>query len=433
MPSQPEFLGNKPVAAGIRAVRTASIAVLVIILLILSFIGVFGAMVHFGDHREVVLPKPSGPYAVGRTLFDWTDLKRIDPYSTAIGKHRELMVWLWYPASASQQSKSADYIPSAWASQLPWRPVTIPSRVRVHATADAPVASTRQAYPVLVFSTGHGNLPSDYTTMIEDIVSHGYVVLGITNTYSAPVVRFPDGRMANHLAEASFPRGPEQAIRSAGDRMVSVWAADMRFAVDSLAQMNSDPKNRFHERLDLARLGLFGQSFGGAAAAEACSADSRCKGAVDIDGNLFGNVRREQIKEPFLFVLSDWTLHPPWMQRTLSSVSVRRFQRQQSELDLETHQTCKDSPHCWKAHIPGTRDFNFTDLAVLYSPGMRMMGYLGPVDGTKGLAETSSCVLSFFDTTLNAPSAVLADESTAPGCSYQALGKSPASIQAAKN
>lgn len=431
MSFQPDLLGNKSVAAGIGVIRTASIAVLVIILVILALIGVFGAIVHFGDHREVVLPNPSGSYAVGRTLFDWRDPNRDDPYSSAIGKHRELMVWLWYPAAASRQSKSADYIPSAWADQLPWRPVTVPGRVRVHAITDAPIASTHQAYPVLVFSTGHGNLPSDYTTLIEDIVSHGYVVLGITSTYSAPVVRFPDGRVASHLAEASFPRGPGQAIRSAGDRMVKVWAADIRFAIGSLAQMNSDSSNRFYGRFDLARLGIFGQSFGGAAAAQACSTDPRCKAAADIDGNLFGDVRAEQIKGPFLFILSDWTLRAPWLQRALSSASVKRFQEQEADLDRETHGACKDSANCWAAHIAGTRDFNFTDLAVLYSPGMGMMGYLGPVNGARGLAETSSCVRFFFDSILNPHSASPLHESIAPGCSYQPLGGSPATIETA--
>ncbi|HEV2353877.1 MAG TPA: hypothetical protein VGR89_06530, partial [Puia sp.] len=315
-----------------RIIRTVSVTVLILILGFIMFIGLFGVVVHFGDHREVVLPKPSGPYAVGRTLFDWRDTQRDDPYSSKIGEHRELMVWLWYPADASPHSKPAEYIPLAWASELPWRPVTIPDRIRVHAVADARIADRRQAYPVLVFSTGFGNLPSDYTSLIEDIVSHGYVVLGITSTYSAPVVRFPDGRVVHHSAAASFPRGPSQAIQSAGNRMVKVWAADVRFAVDRLAQMDTDMNSRFHGRLDLSNLGLFGQSFGGATAAEACSMDSRCKAVVDIDGNLCGNVQNEGVKQPFLFILSDWTLRPPWLQKTLASVSVKRFQQEQARM-----------------------------------------------------------------------------------------------------
>jgi predicted dienelactone hydrolase len=426
---QPDFLTVQPVAAGVRVVRTVSVTVLILILVLLVFVGLFGAMVHFGDHREVVLPKPTGPYAVGRTLFDWKDPNREDPYSSAIGKQRELMVWLWYPATVAAQAKPADYIPSDWASVLPWRPVTISSRVRVHAVADAPVAASKQGYPVLIFSAGFGNLPSDYTSLIEDIVSRGYVVLGITSTYSAPVVRFPDGRTAYHLAAASFPRGPRQAIQAAGNRMVKVWAGDVRFAIDRLAQMNSDPKDRFQGRFDLARVGLFGQSFGGAVAAEACSTDPRCKAAVDIDGNLFDGVMRQGIKEPFLFVLSDWTLRPPWLQQTLASASVKRFQQQQAELKQEMQDACQESHHCWKVHVPGTRHFNFTDLAVLYSPGMKMMGYLGPVDGAKGLAETASCVRIFFDKMLNSSDSNLPAGASMPACGYQPLGHSPAGLQ----
>ena len=429
MSPQPDFLGTKPVAAGVRVVRTVSVTVLILILVFIMFIGLFGVMVHFGDHREVVLPKPTGPYAVGRTLFDWKDPHRDDPYSSVIGKQRELMVWLWYPATASAHSKPAEYIPSDWASALPWRPVTIPSRVLVHAVADAPIAENQQSYPILVFSTGFGNFPSDYTSMIEDIASHGYVVLGITSTYSVPVVRFPDGRKANHLAAASFPRGPQQAIQAAGNQMVNVWAADVHFVIDRLAQMNSDSGSRFHGRFDLARVGLFGQSFGGAVAAQACSTDVRCKAAVDIDGNLFGGVLQEGIRRPFLFVLSDWTLRSPWLQRTMASVSVKRFHHQQEELKQEMQDTCKESSHCWKVHIPGTRHFNFTDLAVLYSPGMKMMGYLGPVDGSKGLAETASCVRTFFDRTLNPPDATSQAGQENNGCDYQPLGHSPVGLQ----
>lgn len=391
------------------------------ILLALVFIGVFGVVIHFGDHREVVLPRPTGPFSVGRVLYDWKDLKRDDPYSTSIGNHRELMVWMWYPATVPPHSDPAEYIPSAWASRLPWRPVTIPGRIRVHAVAGVPVAANAKPYPVLVFSTGFGNLPSDYTTLIEDIASHGYVVLGITNTYSAPVVRFPDGRVANRIAAASLPRGPEQAIQEAGNRIVKVWAADIRFVIDRATELNSNPKSKFYERLDLGEVGLIGQSFGGAAAAEACSTDARCKAAVDIDGNLFGNVVMQGISQPFLFVLSDWSLRPPWLQRTMAKVTVQRFRRQQARLKQQMGDVCRDSSNCWETHIPGTRRFNFTDLAVLYSPGMRMMGFLGPVDGAKGLAETSSCIQTFLDSKLNGKSSAL--PAVAGGCSYQGLGK----------
>ena len=413
---------DMPLATGIRALRAVSIFILVMILVVLTTIGLLGLVLHFKERREVVLPKPTGPYAVGRSLFDWTDYGREDPYSNSIGKYRELMVWLWYPATPDPGATPAEYIPAAWAAELPWRPMTVPAKVRVHAVADAPVASEKKSYPVLIFSPGSGNLPSDYTALIEDLASYGYVVLGITYTYNAPVVRFQDGRVARPLRDASFPRGPMQAVRSAGDQMVNVWAADVRFSLDKLAEMNANPKSRFYGRFDLQKVGLLGHSFGGATTAEVCSTDPRCKAGLDIDGDLFGSVLKTGVKQPFLFLLSDWTLSPTWVQKTFSGVSLRRMKEEQSDLEREIRQVCQGSSECWETHIKGTRHFNFTDVAVLYSPGTKLTGFLGPVDGREGLAATASCVRTFFDDALNGQSSALSHLGQHTGCHYVPVG-----------
>jgi dienelactone hydrolase len=422
LPQPAAFAADKPLAAGIRVLRAVSIFVLVTILLVLAVIGFLGLVLHFRERREVVLPKPTGAYVVGRTLYDWVDRSRDDPYSSSIGKYRELMVWLWYPSTPAPGAPLADYIPPAWAAKLPWRPVTIPAKVRVHAVADAPVAEKEKSYPVVVFSTGFGNLPSDYTSLLEDLASHGYVVLGITNTYSAPVVRFPDGRVAQNLSAASFPRGPRQAIEAAGNRMVKVWAADVRFSLDKLAEMNADPKSLFYGRLDLKRVGLLGHSFGGAATAKVCSTDPRCKAGIDIDGDPFGSVLNTGIKQPFLFVLSDWTLSPTWVQKTLSGVSLRRMKEHQSDMAREMQEVCSGSDECWETHIKGARHFNFTDVAVLYSPGMKLTGFLGPVDGREGIGSTARCIRTFFDNALSGQASALAGLGQQTGCHYERVG-----------
>lgn len=53
-------------------------------------------------------------------------------------------------------------------------------------------------------------------------------------------------------------------------------------------------------RLDLAHLGIFGHSFGGAAAAQVCHMDARCKAGIDIDGDLFGDVVQTGLDKPFM-------------------------------------------------------------------------------------------------------------------------------------
>jgi hypothetical protein len=53
------------------------------------------------EHRtEITLPALTGPFAVGRALYDWTDDAHPDPLAVVPETKRELLVWIWYPAVA---------------------------------------------------------------------------------------------------------------------------------------------------------------------------------------------------------------------------------------------------------------------------------------------------------------------------------------------
>jgi hypothetical protein len=56
------------------------------------------------------IPDPSGPYGIGRVGYHWIDMSRPDDYSP--NRHRELMVYFWYPIAKSANAKGA-YIPGA--------------------------------------------------------------------------------------------------------------------------------------------------------------------------------------------------------------------------------------------------------------------------------------------------------------------------------
>src|SRR6516164_8890922 len=71
---------------------------------LLVMLGVFGIAALLGalwvEHtRELTLPAPTGPFAVGREIFDWTDDQHVDSLAPVSGTKRELLVWIWYPAA----------------------------------------------------------------------------------------------------------------------------------------------------------------------------------------------------------------------------------------------------------------------------------------------------------------------------------------------
>jgi predicted dienelactone hydrolase len=66
-------------------------------------------------HQPLTLPAPTGPYAVGRVEYAWTDQARTDPLAPHAGTMRALVVWAWYPAARVPGAQPAPYLPSPWA------------------------------------------------------------------------------------------------------------------------------------------------------------------------------------------------------------------------------------------------------------------------------------------------------------------------------
>ena len=71
----------------------------------------------------------------------------------------------------------------------------------------------------------------------------------------------------------------------------------------SLNLINNNPDNLLFQKLDLANLGVFGHSYGGAAAYHTAAVDPRIKALIDIDGTIF-NFEQQFITQPFAFFLS---------------------------------------------------------------------------------------------------------------------------------
>ncbi len=252
------------------------------------------------------LPAPTGLYKVGRTEFDWLDKSRPDPDSPS--KHRQIAVWIWYPASPKSGAETAEWMPGKWGELLlPYyfrkrksSAATLPeleaklkecpiNTIRTHAYPDAPNADDKQKrFSVLLFAPGFGALPFFNSSLIEDLASHGYVVAGTIPTYYTHYNVFVDGRVSD-------------TFHSAGaNGSLPVWTGDLSFTLNQLEELNSDVASPFHGLLDFARIGALGHSFGGAACVQMAKDDPRVRAVVDLDGTLTGDVVESGLAKPFL-------------------------------------------------------------------------------------------------------------------------------------
>lgn len=273
-------------------------------------------------------PKPTGIYSVGETSYHFVDENSKDPHS---GGLRELMVHVWYPCQRDvADHETYPYAPtkvSAMKDQFN-RQFKVPKfllnvlfrGMRVHAIPDAKVLDVGEKYPVLIFSHGFGENCHNYTIFLEELASHGYVVVGIDHTYACNITVFPDGRVIS-LDKMFVDMMKSVSMREMGivvEKELSLWIDDVRFVLDKLLQVNGDEGGLFCNKLDLGRIGVFGHSGGGAVAAEMCVLDSRCKAGINIDGELLAG-RHDAVMEgdtcknkrpswkeiPFLFLVAE--------------------------------------------------------------------------------------------------------------------------------
>ncbi|HLW75845.1 MAG TPA: hypothetical protein VKS01_02650, partial [Bryobacteraceae bacterium] len=179
-------------------------------------------------------------------------------------------------------------------------------------------------------------------------------------------------------------------MKRVANRLVEAWTSDIGFVLDRLGRLQpGDDAGKFAGRIDLARVGVFGHSLGGATAAEFCSRDSRCRAGIDIDGALVGDVVERGIDKPFMFLMSgegDFS----------TAAEVRQIM---ADIQSVYDRLPPDSRQMFS--IPGGNHFMFSDDgAVLKSPllrgALRALGKLG-IDGTRQLADTADRVDVFFD------------------------------------
>lgn len=374
---------------GLRAVvRWGLRAALVVALLAAGYV----VTVYVRHDRPVALPAPTGPHPVGRAIFTWTDPSRADPLSPDDPPGpRRLSVWLWFPAAGSSTGTAAPYLPGAWQGlHLPgpagWGESAF-DRVDVHTLSHADIAAGR--FPVVVLLPGLGLSAPQYSALAVDLASHGYLVAGVTPTYSANLtVLHGQAVQASSLGNPSgFSGGHGGASTRTALRLMRVWSADAKFAAGRVRALGSG--GRFAGHIDTTRVAYVGHSFGGTSALEACRTDPRCVGAADLDGAEFGGVVDQGLRVPLLLVGHQGScttaLCGPATGSDWSDLAVARR--------LLGH----SRGHAWSVSIDGTAHFDFTDYAAYYlALPLHALVPLGSADGHRALRLTSDTLDPFL-------------------------------------
>ena len=336
-----------------------------------------------GYQLPLILPSPIGSYQVGRVEYDWIDENRVDPLSDQSAVHRELPIWIWYPADVNADSTTAPYLPPAWEeaynelqglNRFQERNV---ESIRTHSFENAALAGSHDPYPVLILMPGYGLVPADYTVMAENLASNGYVVIGINPTYASTLVVSSEGKVFLQSDKGSLN---QETFDADLDRIGRTWRDDALFVLDRVEEMNKDGSSLFFNKLDMQMIGLLGHSFGGATAAAVCKTDPRCKAGVDIDGALNGFQAEGTLQSPFMFLVNETC-------------------EQGCETNYNAFVSSQNDGYYFS--ILGSRHYNFSDLPLRMLLPLRSKysreDYIGSISPQRALQVSDAYLVAFFN------------------------------------
>ena len=278
-----------------------------------------------------------------------------------------------------------------WASALLWR------NIMTHAYSNAPLATARSTYPVILFSHGGLGLPSDtYAAIIEELASHGYIVVAMDHPYLNLITQYPDERVvSSQEISAQFNRMRPKDQYEFLTGMIEVYKADMKLVLDELAKINADPNSIFYHHLDLDHIGVMGHSAGGTASIEFCRSDSRCKAAADLDGWYDHIIGHEPLKQPLLLMFAEKSLEigeptPEYLKR--KELTREGYFEREKNIAEHRKALCNTS-NCAMIILPNADHGSFGD-AVLFKWPFR--SWHDP-DSYALLSTINKHIVNFFD------------------------------------
>lgn len=174
-----------------------------------------------------------------------------------------LLIWLLAcglpscAATATTKNAAPTGPLSAYAAPGPYKALTLAADwrdaardcsvpVKVYYPAQAPAP-----WPVIVFSHGLGGSREGYRWLGEQWAGHGYCVVLPTHTGSD-----------SSLLSAERPMQAMRAAMTNPSNLVN-RPLDVSFVIDELTRLNKAPDGPLSGKLDLARIGIGGHSFGG--------------------------------------------------------------------------------------------------------------------------------------------------------------------------
>lgn len=238
----------------------------------------------------------TGEYSVGTKSYFIIDKNRFEILTKNLKDHRRIVIQAFFPSEKIE--KCMKQLPSPYRKKIKYTHC-----INKHIQP----ATANQKYPVVILSPGFGGSYLMNMTLAEELASHGYFVINVGHTFFNSTPTFPDGKkielMSMDTLKMESDNFLDEKFKTTLNTYIKIQKDDILSILNNLA--NTLEKDHLNS-IDLNNIACIGYSGGGATSAEICSADSRIKAGININGILYGDAWNDTITQPFLYINADY-------------------------------------------------------------------------------------------------------------------------------
>ena len=337
------------------------------------------------------VPKPTGNKNTATYSIELIDSNRLESFTDSPNDLRKIMIQVWYPTDEYEGEKElyidyGDIRIKALADQFDYNPSLFRKLINIKTNSiKRAVPSKDSSFPLIIFSHGLGGNRTQNTIMVEELASHGYVVIAIEHPYDANVSIFNSGEIADYRSGINYQNRKSQkltpeefwAIRLP---QLKTRAGDVNFVLNQI-ELGNFP-NQLMKIINLDNIGIFGHSFGGATSIYSSYVDDRIDACINLDGWMVvvpDDIINNGIGKNFMYIGQE-----QWDEK-LNYQKLEAF--------------IKSNPKSSKILIPGTTHYDFSDTPHM-SKAAKLLKKSGQLNSSNLKNILNDLVVSFFDKNL---------------------------------
>ena len=339
------------------------------------------------------LPLPGGPYVVGSTSCGLTDHDRTAHLSSE-DQGRVIIVKVWYPADEST--------PQATQKEMLWHELrddpNTPGMMKLLLRRTAKIAthslvqpdfSTRISRPrILIYHHGMISFAAENTFLMEDLASHGYIVIALQHAAQLAELKALQGMQPNNIRkqQAQLENRIRKAVgenraalskeyyqsASNTNRIVAARAQDTGYVLDNVMEVLGAIPGIKDCDIPTEIVGIIGYSVGGAVATDFAKSDVRAAWVVNMDGGIYGEHRDQPLSSPCLMLYS----------AVNHGCNASALLTQHPATII-----CKTIDH--------TKHMNYHEIAMIY-PSLRWLGITGKADPLDVIKLRNQYIIEFI-------------------------------------